>query len=221
MKQEHKPQFPKLILFVATKSECDNIVRPVLEELGLFGRDDIWIATTGVGKVNATKTACVVLSSALSINPKAAQDILCVNVGVCGGNELAAKSKAVQIHSVVNADFDTSAVDGDAFVQPRFDIAVGANPSNVCLTRDHFCVDPAELPDDGSPYYCDMELYGIASVCSQYQVRLAALKAVSDVVGHSNQSEEYATGFDEACKNAVQLLVAYLKSGVDIPAFGV
>lgn len=216
-----KPQFPKLILFVATQRECNDIVRPMLERLGLFGRDDIWIATTGVGKVNAAKTAGVVLSSALALSPQDADKLLCVNVGVCGGNEAAFESKAVQIHRVVEQDFDTSAVDGEAFVKPSFTISAGVAEPNICLTQDHFCTDPAELPNDGKPYYCDMELFGIASVCGYYNIRLAALKAVSDVVGKDDQLHQYdgGAGYVAACKNAVDLLSEYLKSGIDVSLF--
>ena len=212
-----KPEVPKLIIFVATDFECQDIVRPALERLQLFGRKDIWVVRTGAGKVNATLTACLVLCPLLASNPDIAESLLCVNVGVCTGNDVAMKDAPVaQIHRVREYDFNIEAL-GTKTV-PEFSIAAPVEDVNICLSQDCFCTDPATLPNDGKPYYCDMELFGIASACSKLNVRLSALKSVCSVVGDEKQVEQFngGDGYKLACQRATDVLVDYLLSGVDI-----
>lgn len=215
--EQVKVEFPKVLIFTAMQSERDKIVQPALTKLGLLGRTDIWSVITGVGKVNAAVSTSMALNAVFALNPQEFTNVLCINVGVCGGNDVAARdAKCVQIHRVCNNDFDTSAVDGEAFRKPVLEVAT-AEKTRTCFTQDHFCTDPNELPQDGEPYYVDMELFGIAAACSQFGVRLVSLKSVCDVIGSGKQKEQYeGVNFDSACGLTSELLVEYLSAGTDV-----
>lgn len=215
-KAQSKLAFPSVLLLVAMASEREKIVKPALKKLGLLGREDIWVITTGIGKVNATLSTAMVLTAVNSINPQKFPTCLCVNVGVCGGNEIAAREfPAVQINQVVNNDFDTGVVT-EGFKKQVIDITTEVVGMKTCLTQDHFCVDTSELPNDGKPYYVDMELFGIASACGQFGVRCSALKSVVDQVGSEAQPSEYKERFDAACERAAELLIEYLSTCTDV-----
>lgn len=211
-------KYPKVLFFVAMESERDRIVRPALERLGLLGRKDIWVVVTGVGKVNAAVNTSMALNLVRAIDAKKLSTVRCINIGVCGGNSVAAEmAKCAQINRVCNNDFDTSAVDGEAFKKPVFEISEKVEKPRMCLTQDHFCVDVKELPNDGDPYYVDMELFAIASACANVGVKLFALKSVCDVIGSGEQKEQYdGVNFDAACERASELLAEYLSTGTDV-----
>lgn len=210
-------EFPKVLLIVAMESERDKIVKPALEKLGLLGRTDIWVATTGVGKVSATLSTTLALLSANSADPSRLKELICVNVGVCGGNKEAAEGfPCVQINKVCNNDFDTSAVDGDAFEKQVITLTSEVENMRTCFSQDHFCTDPAELPSDGEPYYVDMELFGIASACAQLGIRLTSLKSVCDVIGGEQKEQYEGINFDVACARCAQLLEKYLSTSSDV-----
>lgn len=213
-----KVEFPKILILTAMQSERDKIVQPALTKLGLLGRTDIWSVITGVGKVNAAVNTSMALNAVYALNPKDFQNVLCINIGVCGGNKVAADiAKSTQVHRVCNNDFDTSAIDGEAFRKPVLEVAANVEKPRTCFTQDHFCTDPNELPNDGEPYYVDMELFGIAAACSQFGVRLVALKSVCDVIGSGEQKEQYdGVDFDSACERASELLEEYLSTGTDV-----
>lgn len=216
--EQVKVEFPKVIILTAMKSERDKIVKPALTKLGLLGRTDIWSVITGVGKVNAAVSTSMALNAVFALNPQEFTNVLCINVGVCGGNEVAARdAKCVQIHRACNNDFDTSVVDGEAFRKPTLEVATNVEKPRTCFTQDHFCTDPNELPQDGEPYYVDMELFGMAAACAQFGVRLVSLKSVCDVIGSGEQKEQYdGIDFDSACARASELLVEYLSAGTDV-----
>lgn len=213
-------EFPKLLIITAMQSERDKIVQPALTKLGLLGRKDIWSVITGVGKVNAAVNTSMALSQVAvnAINPSEFHNVLCINIGVCGGNSVAAdKANCTQIHRVCNNDFDTSAVDGDAFRKQVLEVAANVEKPRTCFTQDHFCTDVNELPNDGEPYYVDMELFGVAAACLQFGIRLVAFKSVCDVIGSGKQKEQYdGVNFDAACERASELLAEYLSTGTDV-----
>lgn len=216
--EQIKVEFPKVIILTAMKSERDKIVKPALTKLGLLGRTDIWSVITGVGKVNAAVNTSMALNAVFALNPQEFTNVLCINVGVCGGNEVAARdAKCVQIHRTCNNDFDTRIVDGEAFRKPTLEVATNVEKPRTCFTQDHFCTDSNELPQDGEPYYVDMELFGMAAACAQFGVRLVSLKSVCDVIGSGEQKEQYdGIDFDSACTRASELLVEYLSAGTDV-----
>lgn len=204
---------PKAIIFVAMESERTEIVTPALKELGLAGSEDVWVVVTGVGKVRAALITTKTLFVLQLMYGDEAKKCTCINVGVCGGSELAYKNhKAVEIGTVVNNDFDTSAVTPDfkkevIHLKPELDDGF---KWFTCLTQDHFCVDKSELPDENM-WYVDMELFGIASACKSAGMKLKAIKSITDVIGADKQDKEYQANFEDACKRAVELLKGSLK----------
>lgn len=202
---------PKVIIFVAMESEREKIVKPALEKAGLLGRKDIWIVTTGVGKVNATLSTSMVLTLAASrgVDNK---DFIAINVGVCGGNEKAFKEPCVLIDRVANYDFDTSAVDGDKFRIPGIWLTDVKKDCATCLTQDHFCTTLNELPNDDEAFYVDMELFGVTAACKNLGVKMVAIKSVCDLIGVDKQTELYTANFDDACKLASDKLAGCLSS---------
>lgn len=216
--QATQVEFPKLLIITAMQSERDKIVQPALTKLGLLGCKDIWSVITGVGKVNAAVNTSMALTAVNAINPSEFHNVLCINIGVCGGNSVAAdKANCTQIHRVCNNDLDTSVVDGDVFRKPVLEVVANVEKSRMCFTQDHFCTDINELPNDGEPYYVDMELFGVAAACSHFGIRLAALKSVCDVIGSCEQKEQYdGVNFDAACERASELLAEYLSTGTDV-----
>lgn len=211
-------KYPSVLFFVALESERDKIVRPALERLGLLGRKDIWIVVTGVGKVNAAVNTSMVLNLVRAIDAKKLSTVRCINIGVCGGNSVAAEmAKCAQINRVCNNDFDTSAVDGEVFKKQVLEISEKVEKPRMCLTQDHFCVDVKELPDCEEPYYVDMELFAVASACANVGVKLFAVKSVCDVIGSREQKDQYlGVDFDCACSNASELLSDYLSTFSDV-----
>lgn len=204
---------PKAIIFVAMESERDNIVTPALTNLGLTGREDIWVVVTGVGKVRAALTASKTLFLLQLLHGvEAVEKCKCINVGVVGGSELAYKNHPVsRVLVSVNNDFNTSEVTPN-FIKDEINLGDG---NMTCLTQDHFCMDPSDLPDSGM-WYVDMELYSIAAACVSSGAKLTAIKSVSDVIGCSNQEEEYNTNFKYACERASKLLEDELCNHSDV-----
>lgn len=210
-------RFPRAIIFVATQAEYDKIVRPVFDALKAkaIPVDDVWAVVTGVGKVCATKAACMALNSAKLLNPRALKSVLCINVGLCAGNSAAMAVPDTQIHSVVNYDHNLAAFYPQAEMQ-QYALA-SVESGNVCLTQDHFCMSEDELPDATRAYYVDMELFALASVCHEYGVRLSAMKSVSGYIKSGESTNPYDENvIDEACQRASNMLLDYFESGVDI-----
>lgn len=201
---------PKAIIFVAMENERTDIVTPVLKELGLAGSEDVWVVVTGVGKVRAALITTKTLFVLQLMYGDEAKKCTCINVGVCGGSELAYKNhKAVEIGSVVNNDFDTSVVTPD-FKKEVIQLKPELDDGFTCLTQDHFCVDKSELPDENM-WYVDMELFGIAAACKSAGMKLQAIKSITDVIGADKQDKAYQVNFADACKRASELLEDSLK----------
>ena len=202
-------EYPKVIIFHAIDAERDKIITPVLENLE-YGRKDVWVLKTGVGKVNAAMSASVLLGRFKK------KDTLCINVGVCGGNEKALKeSPCAVIDRVVEGDFDTSFVDGVPFDRPKLSLTKSDKDLATCFTQDHITSKLSDISEvAGIPFnssdelvYADMELYAIAKVCSTLGFRLTAIKSVSDVIGEDGQADQYlGDGFAVACERAADEL---------------
>lgn len=228
-----KFKVPKVIIFTATSSERDKIIKPALVSAGLLGRVDLWLMVTGIGKVDATAAAAVILSQ------YATPDTVCINVGICSGNIEAEKnSPCVVIDRVYNGDFDMSLVDGFPYHKPFLDLVEMETPNFTCFTQDSFANSAEavaygydmteetaeEVPKwvmrvlgEGVPFYVDTELYGIARTCNKLSMRLVAIKSVSALVGSEYQGMRVGAGFSRACVRASRALADMLKNfyGVD------
>lgn len=212
-----KVDFPKVVIFVASEKERDLIVKPALEKLGLFGRSDIWSVVTGVGKVNAALSASMLISTLGTASAERVHSVLCVNVGVCGGNAVASeKYPTAQINEVVNNDFY---IGGGENSDKRDSLTITdvVADMRVCYSQDHLCVDLNELHVDcDEPCYVDSELYSIAAACANHGVRVCGLKSVSNVVGTVGQIDLRIAGFEKACVRASSLLYRYLSNCKDV-----
>lgn len=212
-----KVDFPKVIIFVALEKERDLIVKPALEKLGLLGRKDIWSVVTGVGKVSAALTTSMLLAQLSAVSKERLRSVVCINVGVCGGNALAAeKQPTAQINRVVNNDFVVG-VGEDLSKREWIAITEVVADMRTCYTMDHFCRDLSELPSNTNELcYVDMELYSVAAACATYDISVVGLKSVSDVIGETHQTDKYVDNFDTACASAADLLSRYLSNRTDV-----
>ena len=202
-------KYPRIIFAVATQAERDLILKPALDSLGLLGRSDLWIVVTGEGKVNSTLSMFSTLTTALSLGRKSLEDVLVLNVGVCGGSKSAySLARASQIDTVIENDFDGGR-DGDSAM--KLNLTKRFVDSRVCLSQDHKCSSVKDFPKRGGTYYIDSELFGIARTCATFKVRCAALKSIYYVV-----PESMDISFDGACKEVSKLLIEYLSTLTDV-----
>lgn len=173
---------------------------------GQIGKQNVLLATSGVGKANAAMT----LSSILSTEPI---DSI-INVGLVGGFKPLKQNDIVLIESATYHDFDLTifgyemgqvpnmpqAFKSDQVLFER--ISSKLNMSHVRLyTGDCFLQQMIETNS-----VCDMEGAALYQVAYLFNKPIIAIKLVSDVVGEASQIEDYEQFERQASKQLKEII---------------
>ncbi len=191
---------------------------------GILGKEEIVIAKSGVGKSHAA-----MITSILCMNYSL--DAI-INIGTAGG--LLQEENVLDIvisDQVVQADFDTSPIDGDEGIGLVYPVdqnmlekckAVASDlkiPYHVgtIASQDLFMSRQEDydkvLKNFPKSICSEMEAGAVAQVCCDFQVPYVIVRALSDVVcHHGNEMEfgEYAAKASVQSANLIKALIERL-----------
>jgi len=174
----------KEILFLcATELESDGLM--ILDQL---------VHITGIGKIAATMTTTSLI---MKYNPE-----LVINFGSCGGLQDNHKVGDILRVGIVHNDIDTRPFSKYGFT-PFSNIGpfVLSDTNIQCFSSDYFY---HKTRTDYSDKYkemvhkcniIDMELYSIAQVCSNFNIKLESYKWISDDGSSTDWTENVKIGF--------------------------
>ena len=220
-------------IIAAMDSEVEAIVQLLKEKeemkksgiymvKGWIGEQSVIVMKSGVGKGNATMTTTILLEN-FSIEKL-------INIGTAGG--LDPKQEildAVVSISVVQHDFDTSAVDGKdgiglyyeankQLVKQCKDILESLDIRVHCgliASGDQFIANEEQLsflkkkfPD---AICAEMEAGAIAQVCSHYQIPFVVLRSLSDIAFRNDSHMDFQTYVQHAANRSAKFCEALLQ----------
>lgn len=220
-------------IIAAMDSEVEAIVQLLKEKeevkksgiymvKGWIGEQSVIVMKSGVGKGNAAMTTTILLEN-FSIEKL-------INIGTAGG--LDPKQEildAVVSISVVQHDFDTSAVDGKdgiglyyeankQLVKQCKDILESLDIRVHCgliASGDQFIANEEQLsflkkqfPD---AICAEMEAGAIAQVCSHYQIPFVVLRSLSDIAFRNDSHMDFQTYVQHAANRSAKFCEALLQ----------
>lgn len=191
--------------------------------IGKIGNQDIVIGKSGVGKTHAAM-ATAILCMEYPIDA-------IINVGTAGG--LLQEEEVLDIvisDCVVQADYDTSPIDGNAGIGLVYNVPekmvevcqkaaietgipyhIGTIASqDIFMSREE---DYKKLMDRFPKSACsEMEGGAIAQVCDSFQVPYVIVRSLSDVVHHNDNPMEFSEYAAKASAQTAKLVKAYVEN---------
>ncbi len=190
---------------------------------GTIGNQDVIVMLSGVGKCNAA------LSTTILCEHFKLDEI--INIGTAGG--LKAEEEvldAVVSTQVVQHDFDTSPVDGEAGIglyfeanQAMIERAVSVLEQNnvrvhcgLVASGDQFVARNDQL-ERLATYFPDaicaeMEAGAVAAVCAHYQIPFVVIRSLSDVACREGSEMDFSQYVLHAAKRSAQFVSTYVAS---------
>ncbi len=194
--------------------------------LSTFEGDELVIAQSGIGKVNAAITAAL-LFSRFSID-------YVVNTGVAGGISPSRPGDLVVGDRILYADVDLTKIDAipygqmagetlyahaDADLLVRAERALARlgypHRKGAIASADRFTTDKSELagviahtPDIVA---CDMESMAVAVTAVKFHVPFIVIRGVSDVIDDPRQVEGYRDLVSDICQKTAGFVRAFLR----------
>jgi adenosylhomocysteine nucleosidase len=190
---------------------------------GTIGNQDVIVMLSGVGKCNAA------LSTTILCEHFKLDEI--INIGTAGG--LKAEEEvldAVISTQVVQHDFDTSPVDGEAGIglyfeanQAMIERAVSVLEQNnvrvhcgLVASGDQFVARNDQL-ERLATYFPDaicaeMEAGAVAAVCAHYQIPFVVIRSLSDVACREDSEMDFSQYVVHAAKRSAQFVSTYVAS---------
>jgi adenosylhomocysteine nucleosidase len=183
----------RIPIFVAMEEE----IQPYLD---IIDKKRFNVIVTGIGKVNAAAAAASVGTCKVAIN-----------IGIVGGvNPKLKVNDVVIVEKFCQHDIDITPLGYARGQLPGHDVYVNARipviglPRVVCSSSDAFITNPnLPVPAD----IVDMESAAIAQVLHKHGGKLISIKIVSDIVGASDNAQQYK--FNKA--EAVGMAKKYVK----------
>ena len=180
--------------------------------IGNINDNDIVVTDSGVGKLNAGG-ATLILISEFEVE-------LVINTGIAGGIGDTKKKDVIIASGLSWHDFDIRIFGYDYGQVPQMPKVFYTNPEKVMMVKsilnklkieykegivvsgDQFILDMSKLDNVMylKPLACEMEGCAIAQVCTKAGVDFIVLRYISDLVGHSDQEDDYKT-FEEEMSN--------------------
>lgn len=187
---------------------------------GFLGTQEVVLALSGVGKVNAAIAATLMC--------QLYQPSALISIGVAGGLKQEQQVGDLVISDqIIQADFDTSPFDGPEGLGLIFQ----ANPKLIekakraaqkselnwlvgtIATQDIFMSRPEDyqklLINFPQSACSEMEGGAVAQTAKAFSIPCLVLRTLSDVVAHEDNSMEYAQFALESAKKAAQFLRAF------------
>ncbi len=177
---------------------------------GKIEKKDVVIAKAGIGKVNASSVATILLLSF--------KCDLVISTGIAGG-----LAPLTTKNLVVGTKFSYGDVDVRAFgykygqipgeeAEFKIDETVLSSIKNIldelninyyeglCLTSDSFITSIEQVKISSRIMCTEMESTAIVQICKHFRVPFLVLRFISDVIGEESQIENY-TEFEEEMSN--------------------
>ncbi|MDF9824081.1 adenosylhomocysteine nucleosidase [Breznakia sp. PF5-3] len=203
----------------------DSVVSNIKITKGKMGEQEVVLALSGVGKVNASMTTTLLLSTF---------DIeYVINIGTAGGlKETQEVLDLVIAKEIIQHDYDTSGLDGDegygiisysdetliekalaVLAEETHTIWVGAiasgdsfvhKMSQVNTIKDHF---PEVIA-------CEMEAGAIAFVCNHFKIPCIILRSLSDNAYHTNSEMDFMEYAIQASERSAMFCESFIKYDV-------
>lgn len=190
---------------------------------GKLSNRAIVLMISGVGKGNAAMTTTLLL--------KTYPVEQLINIGTAGGLDSREEILDLIIGDlIVQHDYDTSALDGEAGIGLRFttDKTLQEIAKRVCDTLhmryhrgtiasgDQFVSDPcliSSLLNKFPDVLCaEMEAGAIAQVCTHFQIPFVILRSLSDIACKADNHLDYVTYVKHASKRSAQLCKEFVKA---------
>lgn len=204
-------------IVIAMPSEATQILKDYVTDEHSFstkcphvvereGKESFVYIISEIGKINAAIATQKLIDSIYALTE-------IINIGVCGATKATAKDHTIYIDSVVEADFDTSAIDGDEF---ELNCITFTNPKkrpdkyHILYTADHFTTHKPELQGHYIEGYFDMEGYAVAKAAQNAGIPCKLIKSVTDVIEDEGQASQYLINFDNACDRLREVLKSEL-----------
>ncbi len=184
-----------ILIVAAMVSEVESIIPsltqtekdPFMTYEGKISTHQVCLIVTGIGKVNAAAGLTYMLGKQ-TFNQ-------IINVGLAGGY-LLNKGESVLVARSTYHDFDLTFFDYEKGQVPHY--PTWFEPNYLDLNYKEFKQTPLYTGDYFStsviaqtPYVADMEGNAFFQVAHRFNIPLASLKVVSDVIGSTEQLETY------------------------------
>lgn len=190
--------------------------------VGKVGQEDVVLALSGVGKVNAAMTTAVLLQSF---------NITCViNIGTAGG--LLETQNVLDIvigENCIQHDFDTTTIDGEAGrgIVSTSDNRLIKIAEKVLASETHkvwlgdiasgdvFVSELAKVEAIKSYFpnviACEMEAGAIAYVCNFQNIPCIILRSLSDNAYHTNSEMDFKSYAVAASERSARFCITYIE----------
>ncbi|MFH0992849.1 MAG: 5'-methylthioadenosine/adenosylhomocysteine nucleosidase [bacterium] len=195
--------------------------------VGTLAGEELVIAQSGIGKVNAAITAALLFSHY--------RIEYVINTGVAGGLLPTAIGDIVIGRAVLYGDVDLRMIDSDlpygqmagdplyAVADPvLFSQAVNVleklgyqHRSGVIASADRFTTARAELSyilaHTADVIACDMESMAVALTAVKFGIPFVVIRGISDVIDDAGQIEAYHDVVDDVCSKTTAFVAAFLR----------
>lgn len=187
---------------------------------GHLGQEELVIALAGVGKVHAAIAATLMC--------QLYQPSCLISIGVAGGlKEAQEVGDLVISDAAVQADFDTSFIDGDEGIGLRYEaspalIEKAANAAKASdlnwmigtvATQDLFMADPKDYERLLSRFpeaaCSEMEGGAVAQTAKAFSIPFLILRTLSDVVVHDDNPVEFSEFVRSSSAKAAEFLEVF------------
>ena len=192
--------------------------------IGNINDNDIVVTDSGVGKLNAGGAALILISEF--------EVELVINTGIAGGIGDTKKKDVIIASGLSWHDFDIRIFGYDYGQVPQMPKVFYTNPEKVMMVKsilnklkieykegivvsgDQFILDMSKLDNVMylKPLACEMEGCAIAQVCTKAGVDFIVLRYISDLVGHSDQEDDYKTFEEEMSNRSAKICISLIEN---------
>lgn len=158
----------------------NKLIQEIKYSKDFYYNDDIVVAISGVGKVNASFTTTILIKE-FNVDK-------IINIGIAGGNSHMNVGDILLIDKIYYHDFDLTAfgydlgeIPGIAKYFKASDLKIELKKGNVA-SGDRFITGISPLNNIDC---FDMETAAIAHVCFLCKIEIFSIKIISDVIGKS------------------------------------
>ncbi len=191
--------------------------------LGTIGKSEICLTKCGIGKVSSSIVTSLLINN---FNPK-----LIINTGIAGGVSPLCTNDIFIASNYIYGDFilpeyfgyENHQVPGypqyynssnhyTNLIKDYFNNKSILFKDGTIVTQDSFITSMNQLDSYDVNIATDMEGASIAHTCFFHNIEFFSIRIISDVIGSSNQIDNYAVFEDEAAKISSQVTYEFLKS---------
>lgn len=207
----------------AIKEKMNNISAKILFNhefiFGEIKNKKVVVCTSGVGKVNASVTATIMI---LTFEPECI-----INIGTAGG--LIEKQNTLDIvisKDIIQHDYDTSYIDGESGIGIRTssndrlrksveiafkesDLSVDIHIGDI-ISGDLFVGETEKIIELKEKFptaiACEMEAGAISQTCKKLNIPFIVVRSLSDIVFHDNSGIDFMKNVEITSKRSAEMV---------------